>query len=50
MGDCHQLKADVDSYNQNHNPAKQIPMIFDFTRDLMELEAMDMQVALTPPD
>jgi hypothetical protein len=38
--DCHQLKMDTDSYNQNFNMAKPIQMIFDFTLDLAELEIM----------
>lgn len=37
VGDCKQLKADVDSYNENANPGQPIQMIFDFTRDLEEL-------------
>jgi hypothetical protein len=40
VGDCRQLKADVDSYNQNKNPNVPIQMVFDFTSDLMELEAV----------
>ena len=39
VGDCHQLKTDVDSYNDNYNSGQQIPMIFDFTQDLQELDA-----------
>jgi hypothetical protein len=38
LGDCHQLKIDVDSYNQNRNPEKPIQMSFDFTKDLQEAE------------
>src|SRR5450432_899323 len=38
--DCHQLKMDVDSYNQNYNSEKPIQMIFDFALDLAELEIM----------
>lgn len=41
VGDCRQLKADGDSYNQNNNPGKPIQMIFDFTQDLMELETIN---------
>lgn len=37
VGDCRQLKADVDSYNENRRPDRPIQMIFDFTRDLEEL-------------
>jgi hypothetical protein len=40
LGECRQLKADVDSYNQNAAPAEPIPMIFDFTYDLAEEEAI----------
>ncbi len=38
VGDCKQLKTDVDSYNENRKPARPIQMVFDFTEDLMELE------------
>jgi len=41
LGECHQLKTDVDSYNQNGNPGKQIEMIFDFTMDLAEWDVAD---------
>jgi hypothetical protein len=40
LGECRQLKSDVDSYNQNASPGHPIPMIFDFTDDLAELEAL----------
>ena len=36
--DCHQLKLDVDSYNENFNKGKTIQMVFDFRNDLEELE------------
>jgi hypothetical protein len=39
VGDCRQLKADVDSYNDNSNPGPRIQMVFDFTNDLAEFEA-----------
>jgi hypothetical protein len=39
VGDCRQLKADLDSYNDDHPDAEPIQMIFDFTMDLAELEA-----------
>jgi len=39
VGDCRQLKADVDSYNQNYNPGDPIQMVFDFTLDVLEGEA-----------
>ncbi len=40
VGDCRQLKTDADSFNDNSNPGSPIQMIFDFTDDLAELEAM----------
>jgi hypothetical protein len=39
VGDCRQLKVDVDSYNENQSVGEPIQMIFDFTNDLAELEA-----------
>jgi len=41
VGDCHQLKIDVDSYNDNGNTEAPIQLIFDFTDDLAELEALN---------
>ncbi|MGR3177230.1 MAG: hypothetical protein ACUZ8E_04135 [Candidatus Anammoxibacter sp.] len=41
VGDCRQLKTDLDSYNENRNQEKPIQMSFDFTFDLEELEALD---------
>jgi len=40
VGDCWQLKMDVDSYNDNKSPGDPIQMIFDFTDDLAEMEAV----------
>ncbi|HET8629889.1 MAG TPA: hypothetical protein VFL91_20910 [Thermomicrobiales bacterium] len=40
VGDCCQLKTDVDSYNDNANPDRPIQMVFDFTQDVAEREAM----------
>ncbi len=37
VGDCKQLKTDVDSYNENRKPERPIQMVFDFTYDLEEL-------------
>jgi hypothetical protein len=37
--DCHQLKIDVDSYNDAHSAEEPIQMVFDFTMDLAEYEA-----------
>lgn len=42
VGDCRQLKVDVDSYNENTNPGKPIQMVFNFTEDLAELEALSL--------
>jgi hypothetical protein len=41
VGDCRQMKVDVDSYNDAHNDAEPIQIVFDFTMDLAELEAAD---------
>jgi len=38
LGDCRQLKVDSDSYNENKNPGRPINLVFDFTRDIEELE------------
>jgi len=40
LADCRQLKVDVDSYNENINTGQSIQMVFDFTNDLLELEAI----------
>lgn len=40
--DCHQLKLDADSYNQNYNADRPIQMIFDFRIDLEELEIISV--------
>ena len=41
VGDCRQLKLDVDSYNDIRPNDEPIQIVFDFTRDLEELELMD---------
>ena len=38
VGDCNQLKTDVDSYNENFNESLPIQLVFDFTNDLKEIE------------
>lgn len=40
VGDCRQLKWDIDSYNENYRPSTEraIQGVFDFTDDLAELE------------
>lgn len=40
VGDCQQLKADVDSFNENRSPLNPIQIRFDFTKDLADLEAV----------
>ena len=41
VGDCRQLKQDVDSYNENRRPQRPIQISFNFTRDLQEIIASD---------
>ncbi len=41
VGDCRQLKRDVDSYNDNRCTDRLIQMPLDFTQDVAELELMD---------
>ena len=38
VGDCFQLKTDVDVYNEHRKPADPIQIILDFTLDVEELE------------
>ncbi len=38
LGDCRQLKVDVDSYNDNNKNDGYVELSFDFTDDLAELE------------
>jgi hypothetical protein len=39
VGDCRQLKADVDSYNENAKPSRPLQLVLDFTFDVAELES-----------
>lgn len=39
LGECRQLEADVDSYNENQTAADPIQIVFDFAVDLAEEEA-----------
>jgi hypothetical protein len=39
VGECRQLKTDMDSYNDAHSDAAPIQVSFDFTMDLAEFEA-----------
>ena len=41
LGECRQLKNDVDSYNERRSPNQPIQVEFDFTIDLEELEQLD---------
>jgi hypothetical protein len=38
VGDCKQLRADVDSCNENFNSGDAIQIVFDFTEDLEEAD------------
>ena len=38
VGDCRQLKKDVDSYNENRRPTTPVQIVFDFRDDLLENE------------
>lgn len=44
VGDCRQLKTDVDSFNDNANPGVPLQMVFDFSADLAELEALELAI------
>ena len=47
VGDCRQLKTDMDSYNENYNKGKPVQMSFNFTHDLEELELGTKRSQLT---
>ncbi len=38
LGDCKQLKTDLDSFNDNRKPSRPIQIVFDFSLDLEEAE------------
>lgn len=42
VADCAQLKRDSDSYNDNNPHGAHIQMTFDFTDDMLELEAPEV--------
>ena len=44
VGDCRQLKTDVDSYNENRNPDEPIQLVLNFTEDVAEIEALEAQL------
>ena len=39
VADNYQMKTDCDSYNENYYTGEQIRLIFDYTRDLEEIDA-----------
>ena len=41
VGDCVQLKTDVDVYNEKNSTMPKIQMIMDFTEDVKELQQLD---------
>jgi hypothetical protein len=41
VGDCRQMKVDVDSYNDAHPDDDAIQIVFDFAMDLAEIEAAE---------
>ena len=41
LGECRQLKTDLDSYNDRHHLEHPIQASFDFTVDLEELGQLD---------
>lgn len=45
VGECHQLKTDVDSYNDNNVQGAMIEMLWDLTDDMLELEQPTEYVA-----
>jgi hypothetical protein len=48
LGDCTQLKRDLDSYNENYNTGDQLRICFDFSEDLAELEQPTEYPAFRP--
>ena len=45
VGDCLQLKTDVDVYNDMHSDQPPLQLILDFSDDVAELQGMDDQEA-----
>jgi len=43
VGDCRQLKTDVDSFNENRDPDVPMQLVLDFTEDVAEAEALENQ-------
>ena len=46
VGDCRQLKTDVDSYNENRNMGAPVNLVLDFTKDVQELEMCEEREAM----
>ena len=42
VGDCAQLKTDVDVYNDKHRDEEPIQLVLDFAQDVAEIEAADL--------
>jgi hypothetical protein len=40
VGDCRQLRDDVESFNQNRSAERPIQVVFDFRDDLAEMDAV----------
>ncbi len=45
VGDCHQLKIDVDYYNGSKIAEKPIQLILDFTDDIDEIQHLEQSKA-----
>ncbi len=43
VGDCHQLKTDVDCFNILRPSEEPIQMVIDFAKDVQEIEAMELE-------
>lgn len=46
VGDCHQLKVDVDHYNDVRKSEEPIQIVLDFTHDVEELQYLEQQEAV----
>lgn len=42
VGDCHQLKTDVDYYNDSNTDKEPIQVVLDFTDDVEEIQQMEL--------
>ncbi|HLK61023.1 MAG TPA: hypothetical protein VKU00_30945 [Chthonomonadaceae bacterium] len=50
VADCHQLKTDIDSFNENYNRGEPIPLVLDFGPDIAEIEVMGAPPSLDEED